>query len=271
MSINNIQKSSFNIKKKSYTKVFDNIPKPINYSETLPVSLKNLKGKGIKVCIVDTGRPDHKDIRNKGHFINFCEENKIDVDKQGHSTILSGIIGAYDPNNIIGVATDVKLLYAKVINDNGECSFNSLVSGVLWGIIKECDVILMALGSNYDYSILKDSIEKAKENNIFVVSACENSKNITFPANYNNVVSIKYSIKNKIEKIKNKEIFCINKRNLYTTYLDNKYIQVSGSSVLSAYCTGILALLIEKHKGNKNRKDFYDFILGELRKVINES
>ncbi|KKK51245.1 hypothetical protein LCGC14_3116900, partial [marine sediment metagenome] len=60
---------------------------------------------------------------------------------------MAGIIKANNRKSIIGVAPHAKILFSKVVNHKGQCSFNSLVAGVLWSIVKEVDIIVIAMGT----------------------------------------------------------------------------------------------------------------------------
>ncbi len=259
----------FNIEKKITAKknIFDKI-KPVNYS----IKEGEIEtGKDVKICIIDSGCPVHKDIKlNNTEKISFCDENSCVNDKYGHSTIVSGIIKANNKNSIIGVAYNSILLYAKVVNDVGECSFNSVVAAVLWAIVKKVDIIMIAIGTQYDYHILHDSIRKARRNNICIISAAEIGDNteITYPSKYNQVFSVgslkKGNNKNIIEKIDN----YIPNRGLYTTYLNNKYIRITGASIATAYYTGLTAKLIEKYKKTIPKHEIVSLVYSKLKRKI---
>ena len=90
-------------------------------------------------------------------------------------------------NFMVGILND-KLM--KVVNANGDCSFNAIVAGVLWAIIKQVDIILISLGSQTDYLILHDAIKKAYEQNICIIAASGNKNTIEYPASYPEVLSV---------------------------------------------------------------------------------
>ncbi len=259
----------FNIEKKTITKknIFDKI-NPVNYS----IKEGEIEtGKDVKICVIDSGCPVHKDIKlNNTEKISFCDENSCANDKYGHSTIVSGIIKANNKNSITGVAYNSRLLYAKAVNDAGECSFNSVVAAVLWAIVKKVDIIMIALGTQYDYNILHDSIKKARRNNICIISAAEligDSTEITYPAKYNQVFSV-----GSLRRGKNKDIIertdnYIPNKGLYTTYLNNKYIKMTGASIATAYYTGLTAKLIEKYKKTIPKHEIVSLVYSKLRKI----
>ena len=153
----------------------------------------NLMGKGVNICIVDSGASTHKDIVNIQHSINLSENSLSVDDVFGHSTVLAGILGANNKNAIVGVAPECNLFFTKVINDNDRsCSFNALVAGILWAIVKEVDIILISLGTTIYYPVFYDAIKKAYDSDICVIAANSNSKSedVNYPAKYDEVLAV---------------------------------------------------------------------------------
>jgi subtilisin family serine protease len=227
--------------------IYDSLPEKIIYSGLEYNFSSQLKGEKIKIAILDSGCTKHNDLKNTGEAINFCANNKNIFDTLGHSTILSGIIASNNKNGITGYAPSSYVYYAKVIDDSGKCSFNSLIAGVLWAIVKNVDIIVMALGIKYDYKIFYETIKKAYNANICIIAST--GEDNEFPASYPEVLSIGNLKKNNANiTIKNKKI--------YTTYLNDKYIQVLGISASTAIVTGVTALIIEENR-NLKPNDIY--------------
>lgn len=265
---------SIKIEKKPRRNVTNKMPQPIIYSPSTYGIENRCTGRGIKIAILDSGSPHHKDIKISGDKINLCDENLSASDTNGHSTMISGIINANNKKSIIGIAPHSKLLFGKVIDNNNMCGFNSLVAGVLWSIVKEVDIIVMALGTQYDYLLLKDAIKKAKEHGICIFAAAgdtgiNESWDADFPARYDNVFSAGFLKRTKKENdiIKKKIKLYLPNYGLYTTYLDNRYIKVSGSSVSTAFFAGLSAVLIEQYK-KENRKDISKQLYSELSRLF---
>jgi subtilisin family serine protease len=246
----------------------DELVEPIIYSPSEWNISPQYTGEKIKICIIDSGSPQHKDIKIIGEQNNFCDnpskENNND-DKIGHSTIVSGIIGAKNKKGLIGIAPNSKIYYAKVVDKKGYISYNSVVSSILWAVVKDVDIIVMALGSQYDYRVLHDAIIKAYSSGICIFAAAGNDiskkMEINFPARYPEVFSIG-NINNK-EKVD----FVINNKEMYSTCLKNKYIKVSGSSISTAIVAGIASLLIEQ-LNIPNKYEVPTRINQELNKIL---
>ena len=179
-----------------------------------------------------------------------------EYDKHGHSTMVSGIISANNKSAITGLAPHAKVLYGKVVDNKGRCEYNSLVAGVLWSIVKKVDIIVISMGTQYDYPVLHDAIVKARENNICIFAAAgkeveKEDGEPDFPARYDETFSVGFLPRSiaKREKVKEKVDFCLPNKGLYTTYLNNKYTRASGSSIAAAYTAGLAATVIERYKG----------------------
>ena len=251
--------------------IVDKIPSTVVYSPSAYGIDNKCTGKGVKIAILDSGCPSHKDIKFEGDKISFCEDNIVVSDKNGHSTMMAGIIKANSRKEIIGLAPHSKLLFSKVVNHKGECSFNSLVAGVLWAIVKEVDIIVIALGSQYDYRVLQDAIKKAKEHDICVFAAAGDGEEVDFPARYDEVFSAGFlsRSKKKNDLIRKNVDFYLPNKGLYTTYLENKYAKISGSSVSTVFFAGLAAVLVEQYK-KENKKNISKLVYDQLDKIFNE-
>jgi major intracellular serine protease len=185
--------------------------------------------------------------------------------------MMAGIIKSNNRKSIIGLAPHSKLLFSKVVNHKGECSFNSLVAGVLWSIVKGADIIVIAMGSQYDYRVLHDAVKKAREHDICIFAASGDEDELDFPARYEEVFSAGFLTrsKKKNEIIKKNVDFYLPNKGLYTTYLENKYVRISGSSVSTAFFAGIAAVLVEQYK-KENKKNISKLVYAELDRIFNK-
>lgn len=222
------------------------LPAPVVYTPLQFGSSATGTGKGVRICCIDSGQPDHKSLLHCIiDQINFSTSDD-EKDTIGHSTFVSGIIAADDKNNIIGLAPAVSMYYAKMINDAGEIKFDAFVAGILWGIIKEVDIILILMSSELNHSFLQDAIEKAVQSNICVIAVKNKEKE--YPADYKDVMSI-----GKLGTINT-----VSSSPLYSTYNEQQYISGSGSSLSCSIVCGIMALVIEKLKSDGKKYTVQD-------------
>lgn len=246
---------------KNRKKIIENLTSPVKYQIQDYFPGKNkLTGKNVKISILDSGYPNHKDIPSTKECISFIQSKT--EDSFGHSTMISSIISGNNEKGIQGIAKNSKLMYGKVVDSKGEGDFNALVAGVLWSIVKEVDIIVIALGSEYNYTILHDAIKKASQHGICVFSAGGNNskkKNTPeiYPSFYKEVFSTACLTRGEENNniIKEKVNLCHPNKSFITAYKNNSYIQASGSSLSTALFAGIAACLIEEYKSKKIVKE----------------
>ena len=259
------------LKRKKY---IDSVDEPVIYSsESYGISAK-YTGEGTKILIIDSGAPKHKDIAAIKEKQDFASDTDDVFDKSGHGTLVSGLISAQNKKSIRGIAPNSNILSAKVTDKNGDMSYSAIVSAILWGLVKDVDIIVMALGSQYDYSILHDAIKKAHSTGVVIFAAAgnhiqEEGSEINFPARYPEVFSVGNLTRTKKINLKilEKVDFAMKNKGTISTYLNNKYIEASGSSISTAFVAGLASLLIEKNKKGE-KKDMPKKIYYELQQIL---
>jgi subtilisin family serine protease/WD40 repeat protein len=109
-------------------------------------------GKNIKVAVIDTGiQGDHPDLSGKvtawADFIN--DSQKAPYDDDGHGTHVAGTIAGNGTEGIhTGVAPDVQLMGAKVLDNEGRGTNQSVLSGLQWAAENGADIINLSLGGS---------------------------------------------------------------------------------------------------------------------------
>ena len=153
----------------------------------------------VNIVILDTGIPQHPYLRPYTDYsLSFSttgESNTVDV--QGHASHCGGIIAANHPTLKIGVATELarmgllKVIYGKVLRDNGSGTYSAIVSGVdkAVEVLKGLDgfgIISMSLGGGGHNAQLQQAIQRARDAGIYVVAASGNTgaKDVQIPARY---------------------------------------------------------------------------------------
>ncbi|WP_239454441.1 S8 family peptidase [Bacillus suaedaesalsae] len=233
--------------------------KPENYKAT------NLTGKGVKIAVLDTGiDTEHKDLKIQNGISFISTEPSYD-DLNGHGTHVAGIIAALDNNyGTNGVAPGAEIFAVKVLDKNGEGSHSSIIAGIEWAINNNIDIINMSLGSPNGSSALKSILDKAYSKGILIVGASGNTDspqlpekdNVQYPARYSSVIAVGATdIHNKLTSFTMYGVsleFVAPGDQIYSPYLDNKYIYSSGTSMASPYVAGVLALYKEAYPSKTN-------------------
>ncbi|MGL5822285.1 MAG: S8 family peptidase [Sarcina sp.] len=227
---------------------------------------KGYFGTGIKIAIIDTGCDiNHVDIKDRIiDTRNFTNENSSDFknvkDYDGHGTHVAGIIAANGKEGILGVAPKSNLIILKALTSNGGY-YSWIINAINYAIQANVDIISMSLGGKFDYKPLHTSIKKAIAKNILVVAASGNDGDgddktleINYPAAYNECISVgSITTNSSISYFTalNLEVDVlapgqgINGRGIISLAPNNKYVELTGTSMATPHITGALALLKE--------------------------
>ncbi len=220
------------------------------------------RGRDIRVGIIDTGVDIwHKDLKDGVIlFKNFVkgEDYKAEI----HGTAVAGIIGArINGSGIEGVAPEADLFTFRacrqVSEDSpmGECFSDSLSKAINAAIVAKVQIVNMSLGGGED-KLLKLLIDRAIGQGMILIAPAGNTKSLrkpVFPSSYQGVISVG-GLDEREKPYPNPEVTekaSVNAPavNILTTFPNNKYNFLSGTSFSSAYISGILALAYEKNKG----------------------
>lgn len=219
------------------------------------------KGQGVNIAIIDSGCDiEHESL--KGNIVgvrNFTDEDRknpnIVTDRIGHGTHVAGIIAANGNNNtIVGVAPNANLYILKAIDRTGSGTVSWIVNAINYAIEKNVDIISMSLGTPVDDSKLEKAIKKAVNNNVIVVCAAGNEGDgnadvfeYSYPASYIDVISVgavdkkgvpaEFSNSNLVVDLVAPGV------DIVSTYPNNQFAIMSGTSMAAPHVTGSLALL----------------------------
>jgi len=269
-----MENGRFKTKKIELKKVHNQPKRKVNYTPSL-FGFKDIYGTGkfVRVCIIDSGVPVHKDILTDDFKSkNFTNSGSV-KDVYGHSTSISGIIAANGKNGIKGFAPETDLFYAKsLLDSDGEGDFDSIIQSLLWAIVRDVDIILMSFGSANNHEGLHDAIKKVYKHGISMFAACGNctirTKDADFPARYDEVFSVGYSNSincNEVIKVQGKtKGIILPSQDFETTFVDSKFATMFGSSMCAAVVAGVSVLVFQNMRKNgldvKNPQALYDEI-----------
>lgn len=203
----------------------------------------------MRVAILDSGIFPHIDLREKIIYgKNFTSEgNSQNVeDNNGHGTHVAGIIHS--------IAPEAQLLIIKVLDRYGKGNIEDVTEGIYYAIEKNVDIINISISFEDEDKEMEEAIQFAKDKNIPVICAAGNNNVIDYPAQYGISVG---SIDNK----GNISDFSTSKATLYamgedveSTYLNDSYEILSGTSMATAKVTGYIAREL------KNKRDIVKFV-----------
>jgi minor extracellular protease Epr len=226
----------------------------------------NFTGKGVKIAILDTGITPHNDLQISGG-VSYKTYTKSYNDDNGHGTHMAGIIGAKNNSfGSVGVAPDALLYAVKVLDKEGKGEIDTLIKGIEWSISNKMNIINLSLSveEQVDSPALRAVLDKAYSSGILIVGAAGNhgrsnasGDTVEYPARYSTVIAVSATDSGN-RRLSNSatgptvEVSAPG-ANVYSTYLNNGYAKMSGTSVASSFVSGNLALLKERYPTLSNK------------------
>lgn len=208
----------------------------------------------VKVAVVDTGvdlnHPDLKDNLLEGANI-VSKGATPPQDDVGHGTHVAGIISALVNNNegVAGMTWYNPILPIKVLDASGSGSTYAVAQGIIWAADHGAKVINLSLGNYADAQFLHDAIKYAYDKDVVLIAASgnDNTERPGYPAAYEEVFAVAAT-----DAKKNKASFS-NYGNyidvaapgvsIPSTYPDNQYAALSGTSMASPHVSALAALI----------------------------
>ena len=236
----------------------------------IPDVWKETQGEGVKIAVIDTGMVNHSDIVDNAVFGKNCIDGEDEFDANGHQTHCVGIICAKNNSTgMVGVAPKAKCICIKALSNSGSGSYNSLAAALEYCVAIKPDIVSMSLGGTNPSPKIHYLIKKLHKFNIPVVCAAGNSgmSGVNYPAAFPETIAVAaYDKYGKIAQFSSRgeEVdFSAPGVAIYSTYLNNMYARLSGTSMACPFIAGVIALQLSKWK-SKGEKRTVD----ELKQVL---
>ena len=229
-----------------------------NYNHKLmniPEMWKISKGSGVRVAVLDTGVPSHRDISvyEVGSFV-----PEYEIDTNGHGTMTGGIIAANSltDDGVKGIAPLCHGMYCAVLDEYGVGEISSIINGIYWAVDNGAEVINMSLGIPGNYRPGKDleiACDYAASRGVTLFASAGNDGGlVNWPAAYDSVVAVGAVDKHMDEaefSCRGDEVeFTAGGVDIYSTYLKNGYSIMSGTSFSCPSVAAMGALIISALK-----------------------
>ena len=150
---------------------------------------------------------------------------------------------------IAGISWGARIMPIKVLNAYGNGSFADVAAGIAWAADHGAQVINLSLGGTSPSSVLEDAVNYAYGRGVILVAAGGNmgSNSVLFPAAYPHVIAVAATDgSNKKANFSNfgPEIdVAAPGVSIYSTVIGNVFGYMSGTSMSTAYVSGLAAIL----------------------------
>jgi subtilisin family serine protease len=224
----------------------------------IPALWLHSRGEGCKVAVLDTGIDmAHPDL--EGSILDaadFTNSKSGPQDLNGHGTHCCGVIAArQNLFGVVGVAHKAGILSGKVLGDNGSGSSSGIARGVRWAIDKGANIISMSLGSSQASEDSYRAIKEATAKGIVVICAAGNEGprmgTVGYPGRYPEVICVgAFDSNKKVTSFSSRgpEVdICAPGANILSTTPGRTYRRMSGTSMATPFCAGVVALMWSKH------------------------
>ena len=214
-------------------------------------------GASSSISIIDTGvQIDHETLEVVGgECFGTCCSDCIEPygDDNGHGTHCAGTAAALDNGiGVIGVAPDVDLYSVKVLDSGGGGSFSDVAAGITWTADQGIDVASLSLGGSSGTSELQDAVQYADNQGTLVVAAAGNDGTCTdcvsYPAAYDEAVAVSATDENddlaSFSSTGPEIELAAPGVDVYSTYINNSYDTLSGTSMACPHVAGAAAHLM---------------------------
>lgn len=244
-------------------------------SYSIPDIWVKTQGEGVRVAVLDSGCfTSHRDlIGNIGNEYDTITGKNTVIDKTGHGTFVSGIIaGKSDGIGIHGVAPKAKILPIRVLYETTGM-MQWVAEGIHKAIDLNADIINLSVGTYKLHQPTEDALKRAYQRGIPVVAAAGNESfedSLNYPASSPYTISV-----GAIDDMRSVADFSNNSEHLdfvapgvrvISSWINNEYRGGSGTSFSAPWISGVIALMISKHRkigGNtplNNVQDIYDHL-----------
>ncbi|WP_052696189.1 S8 family peptidase [Palaeococcus ferrophilus] len=233
----------------------------------------------IQVAILDTGIDyDHPDLAANLAWGVSTLRGRVSTkpkdyrDQNGHGTHVAGTIAALNNDiGVVGVAPGVQIYAIRVLDASGRGSYSDIAIGIEQAILgpdgvadkdgdgiiagdpddDAAEVISMSLGGSADDSYLHDMIIQAYNAGIVIVAASgnEGASSPSYPAAYPEVIAVGASdINDNIASFSNRQPeVSAPGVDVLSTYPDDTYKTLSGTSMATPHVSGVVALIQAAH------------------------
>lgn len=210
-------------------------------------------GKNVTVGIIDSGVDrQHPELAERIVYTrNLVTHDQDAFDRDEHGTAVAGIIASAANNDvgIVGVAPDVGLMVFKACRQEEttrrtSCDSVSIIKALSDALVQQPDILNMSLAGPVD-EVIARLLRRAHDRGMILIAAVNETvgEEDSFPANLPEVIPVSTAIGELSEL---GWVIRAPGTDMLTTAPGATYGFKSGSSMASAYVSGIVALMKER-------------------------
>ncbi|WP_261133522.1 S8 family peptidase [Bacillus sp. Marseille-Q3570] len=215
---------------------------------------------GQEIAVLDTGvdyyHPDLDGKTIRGY--DFVDNDWTPTDLNGHGTHVAGTAAAETNNGqgVAGMAPNTKILAVRVLDANGSGSLADIADGIRYAADAGAEVINLSLGCDCSTTTLQNAVNYAwNQGSVLVAAAGNDGVSTTFePASYSNVIAVaavdRYDSLASFSNYGSWVDVAAPGVDIASTYPNNGYVYMSGTSMASPHVAGLAGLLAGQGRSN---------------------
>ncbi|NWF86389.1 peptidase S8 [Candidatus Bathyarchaeota archaeon] len=217
----------------------------------------------VLVAVVDTGIYNHSDLAANYVALGYdwVNDDSDPTDDHGHGTHCAGIIAA-TLNNSKGIAglAQVRVIAEKGFADNGIGYSDDLANAIIHAANQGARIISCSWGSSQESQLIHVAIKYATNIGALVIAAAGNSASNSrhYPAAYDEVVAVTATNENdnpaSFTTYGDWVDLAAPGTSIYSTYLWDYYLSMSGTSMACPHVAGVAALVLSQYPTMSNEQ-----------------
>ncbi len=193
---------------------------------------------------------------------NFVNKNNDPMDLNSHGTHVAGTIASARNNvGVTGVAYDARIMPIQVLSASGSGTYEDVAAGIRYAADNGADVINLSLGGDEAGPELLEAVRYASERDVIIVAASGNDGGFGgatqpgFPARYATDYGLAIgavdsdrdaaSFSSPAGNNSDMQYIVAPGVDILSTFPDNSYGAISGTSMATPHVAGVVALLLE--------------------------